>query len=343
MQETLSTLSGNFALVDVRRVRMGSEPILMAGILAAGNFAGIGATAPVAASQTLTSNNTNVSNNDYVDIDGVRYTYKTALTASTTAYEVLIGADADASHLNLARALNGSGSPGTHYGSLTPVNKRVAASETITAHVLTVSAKEPGAWGNGIKVSKSAATLTWGSTTLANGADAKLNVTATVASIAASEVHIGEVSTPADVISVTPVVEATALDAGDVVCDSTTITNAVRVSGGQAVLQSLTVIDKADQGAALDVYIMDTTGLTFGTLDAAPSISDTDAEKILAVIPIASGDWKDVGGAKVANLSGLSRVVEAASGRNLAFAVTTSGTPTYGAATALVFRFGFLW
>src|SRR5687768_6465192 len=55
----------------------------------------------------------------------------------------------------------------------------------------------------------------------------------------------------ADVITITPVVEASALDAGDVVFDVATITNAAKVSGGTVTLDSIVVIDKADQKAQL--------------------------------------------------------------------------------------------
>lgn len=57
-----------------------------------------------AATGTLTSDNTNVSNNDTVTINGRVYTFKTTLTGA--ADEVLIGADADASLTNLKNLIN---------------------------------------------------------------------------------------------------------------------------------------------------------------------------------------------------------------------------------------------
>lgn len=323
----LSTLQGFSISLGGAAVPMAAQPVLMAGILPTGNPGAMGLTPAVAASAVLTSNNTNVSNNDPVVVDGVTYTYKTTLTAATTAFEVLIGADADASLLNLSKAVNRNGAAGTDYGSETPLHPRAGASLSVTAHALTFTAKAAGSAGNGIKVSTTAATLSWSASTLQGGDDPKLNV-----------------ATAADLITVVPVCDTSAYTAGDVLFDTTAIPNAVRTSGGQAVLQTLTVIDKDDQAAAdMVIYIFDTgSSLTFGTANAAPSISDANAAKLVGVVSIASADWKDLGGAKVANVRGLGIVCESSNGRELGFAATTGGTPTQ-TASGLVFRFGFLW
>lgn len=159
--------------------------------------------------------------------------------------------------------------------------------------------------------------------------------------IPSGELHIGEVSTPADVVSLVPVLDTGAYGDGDVLFATTAIPNAVRVTGGQAVLQSLALIDKADNGAAIDLYFFDS-NVALGTFNVAPSISDANALKLLGVISIGTGDYKDVGGAKVATLRGLGLLLEAASGRNLYVAATVAGTPTF-AADDITIRFGFLW
>lgn len=86
----------------------------------------------------LTSNNTNVSDGNTVKIGEKVYTFKTALTP--TEGEVLIGADADASILNLARAINHTGTPGTDY-QCAASHPAVSSSAAVTAHTITVTAK----------------------------------------------------------------------------------------------------------------------------------------------------------------------------------------------------------
>jgi hypothetical protein len=119
----------------------------------------------ISATATLTSNNTNVSANDTVTIGGKVYTFVSPV--GTTEGNVLIGADADASLLNLIRAINHSGTPDTDY-KCAAANANVTAAASVTAHAFVVSSiVVPGLSGNEITISKSAVTLTWSpSTTL---------------------------------------------------------------------------------------------------------------------------------------------------------------------------------
>lgn len=122
------------------------------------------------ATGTLTSNNTNVSNNDTVTIGSTTYTFKSALTP--TAGEVLIGADADASLLNLIRAINHTGTPGTDYANLgvtAVANTQVSAAASVTAHAFAVTALSAGLAGNSIATTDNAVTLSWGAATLSGG------------------------------------------------------------------------------------------------------------------------------------------------------------------------------
>jgi hypothetical protein len=120
----------------------------------------------VKATGTLTSNNTNVSNNDTVTIGTKTYTFKTALTP--TEGEVLIGGSADASLLNLIRAINHSGTAGTDY-SVAVANTQVTAATSVTSHTFAVTAIVGGTGGNSIASTETAATLSWGATALAGG------------------------------------------------------------------------------------------------------------------------------------------------------------------------------
>jgi hypothetical protein len=145
----------------------------------------------------------------------------------------------------------------------------------------------------------------------------------------------------ATVIAVTPVVDASALDANDTVFDATAITNAARVSGLGATLMAIDVVCQADQKAQLTFYFFDAS-VTFGTSDAAPGLSDADALKYLGHVDIAAADYDELGGVSVAQARNLSIPMLPASGTSLYVAATTTGTPTYGAADALKLRFHFL-
>lgn len=122
-----------------------------------------------AAVGTLTSNNTNVSDGDTVTIGSEVYTFKTTLTP--TEGQVLIGGSADASLLNLIRAINHSGTSGTDYSNAV-ADTLVTAATSVTSHAFVVTAKIPGAGGNSIASTEtdgSTSRLGWGASTLASG------------------------------------------------------------------------------------------------------------------------------------------------------------------------------
>ena len=120
-----------------------------------------------------------------------------------------------------------------------------------------------------------------------------------------------------DIITVTPTlnVDTDGGDDGtqdnDVMFDYTEIPNAVAVPGGSAIIQSITLLDKDDLGAAIDLVFADAdTGL--GTLDAAVSDDDAGAEGILGYTSITS--YFDGVAWQVASKNNLGMVVKAATG-----------------------------
>lgn len=109
------------------------------------------------ATGTVTSNGTNVSNNDTVTIGGKVYTFKTTLTPAEG--EILIGATATDSLTNLSRAINNSGgTPGTDY-QVAAESAWVTCSAVVSL-VITLTSIGPGTAGNSTTLAKSAATLT---------------------------------------------------------------------------------------------------------------------------------------------------------------------------------------
>lgn len=121
------------------------------------------------ATSTLTSTNTIPANNSTVTIGTKVYTFKTTL--GTTDGNVLAVTDADTSLLNLIRAINFSGTPGTDYvGSA--ANTQVTAATSVTTHAFVITARASGTGGNAIATTSSTSPdshATWTSTVMAGG------------------------------------------------------------------------------------------------------------------------------------------------------------------------------
>lgn len=125
------------------------------------------------ATSTLTSTGV-FSNGETVWIDTglnfVQYTFRTALSAPSVPYEVLIGADQTASHLNLLNAINRGPGEGVTYSSNLPHPTVIATSSTGTTTV--IQAKESGGAGNLIPTSETCANASWSGTTMGGGSAA---------------------------------------------------------------------------------------------------------------------------------------------------------------------------
>ena len=98
---------------------------LVAGLLVPAQY---GATAGVATGE-LTFAGVGIAD-ETITIGNKVYTLKAAPT--TLANEVLIGATAAATAANLIAAINGTGTPGTQYGSLTTPHTQVSAAQGST-------------------------------------------------------------------------------------------------------------------------------------------------------------------------------------------------------------------
>lgn len=134
---------------------------------------------------------------------------------------------------------------------------------------------------------------------------------------------------------------------GDVMADTQVITNAVRTEGGRAVLQSITVLDKDDQGQTFDLVFLNA-AQSLGAENGAPNITDANAEAIIALggasnpLRIAAADYIDLVNCKIATKTGLGVLLEAAAGsRDLYLGTILRGAATYTAAGVRI-RLGLL-
>lgn len=148
---------------------------------------------------------------------------------------------------------------------------------------------------------------------------------------------------PYTVITVTPtVLNNDAYDASDLLFDSAEIAGAVRTVGGCAFLESVTLLDKADQKVALNLVFANA-ATDFGTLDSAPDPDDTECATVVGIVPVAVADYVDLGGAAVATVKNLHLLLKAGAATTSLWVagINGAGTPTYTTG-ALVLQLGFL-
>jgi hypothetical protein len=165
--------------------------------------------------------------------------------------------------------------------------------------------------------------------------------TASVA-LTATEVHAGEVGGRTRIITPVTTVSLTAYTAGDVIGGALTLTNAVRITSGTGVLQSLQLFDAANQKPTGTILLFDASLAGTYADNAAPTWNTADFAKCLGAFPVAASDWVTVNGRAVATVRGVNLAVAANGSQNLYALFIASSTPTFAATGDLRLRFGFL-
>lgn len=181
-------------------------------------------------------------------------------------------------------------------------------------------------------------TSSWSGIALLKGLYAKLGEVI----LGAGSAHIGQVGSPADVISVTPTIDTNAYTSGDAVGGKQTITSAMRESGGKAVLESITVQDKGNQKAALTILFFDADPTAATITNNAAFVFSTDISKVVGRVNITAADYETIDSKAIACVKAIGLEMKASGSANLFAAVVTTGTPTYVSASDLTFKYGFL-
>jgi len=136
-------------------------------------------------------------------------------------------------------------------------------------------------------------------------------------------------------LTFTPVLDTGIYGANDTLF-ATIVAGELPNAGARCFLRSVIVHDKDDEGPQMTLWFL-RSNVVFGVVNEAPSISDANSLFITGSLAIAAADFVDMGGAKVAVKQDLWIPLEAADGTaNVYVAATTTGTPTYTAATDLV-------
>lgn len=143
-------------------------------------------------------------------------------------------------------------------------------------------------------------------------------------------------------VDVTLSTDTAAYASGDLIADAQIVASCVRSDDAAGALHSIMVIDEDDQKAAFTIYLASASA-SWGTENAAPSISDANARTILGFVDVATADYKDLGGVSVAFKGAVGMAIKPASGTDDVYVavVNGSGAPIF-TATGLKLRLGFL-
>jgi hypothetical protein len=132
-----------------------------------------------------------------------------------------------------------------------------------------------------------------------------------------------------------------ALTAGDVAAATQVVAACTAANDAPGILQSMVVIDPDDQGANLKIVFF-SANTTLGTEESAPDIDDTEVQTVLGIVDVATTDYVDLGGSKVATKLNLGLPILPATGTDdIYVAIMAVATPTF-AGGHIYLRLGFM-
>ena len=140
------------------------------------------------------------------------------------------------------------------------------------------------------------------------------------------------------VVGVTLSLDTSEYVTGDVLADTQAIASAA-LPNGVSELTSIVLLDKDDQGVALDLLFLKS-NTSIGTENAALSITDAVASEIVGFVVVAGGDYVDLANSKIVTKGDVGILMKPTSGTALYVAAVSRGTATYTAA-GIVLQLGF--
>lgn len=133
------------------------------------------------------------------------------------------------------------------------------------------------------------------------------------------------------IVDFVPTLDTSAYAAGDVLFDRAVLDIGNYANPGQNAVQkirgrilSVGVLDKDDQGVAMDLYFLKA-DVSMGAVNAAPSITDANAEHVIGFVTATAS--KDLGGCRFGQADCDIRF--AITGESLYLAGVTQGAPTH--------------
>ncbi len=143
------------------------------------------------------------------------------------------------------------------------------------------------------------------------------------------------------VISVTPTVSASPdYQANDQVGGVQTLTDAA-IAGRATKLISLSVLDKAAQGAALQIVFCTALPTLASGDNEAFDLTDANMAKCKGHVAIGTGDYQASASNTLASVKGINLILESGNAGIIYAVAKTTGTPNLGATDDLVFTYAF--
>lgn len=143
-----------------------------------------------------------------------------------------------------------------------------------------------------------------------------------------------------NIVSITPVCDAAAYTANDVLFDSTEVAGAVRVSGGRSELVSILLLDEDDNTAATITLYFLRSNVSIGTINNAISVTDANAREIIGAVKLATSEYSDMVNSQIACKVNVGLMIEPTTGTSIWVAASTAGTPTQ-TASGIKLQLGF--
>jgi hypothetical protein len=144
-----------------------------------------------------------------------------------------------------------------------------------------------------------------------------------------------------DVVDVPLVLDTSAYADGDVLAIPQEVTGVGTKSGSRFALHSIIALDEDDQNQPFDLVFFNASA-ELGTINAAVSISDADARKIIGYVEMTTAESRDLVNSRLFVASGIGQVMALASSTNsLWVGAISRGTGTY-TASGIRLKLGFV-
>lgn len=135
-----------------------------------------------------------------------------------------------------------------------------------------------------------------------------------------------------DIIDATLSLDTSIYADGDVLAATQEVTDFFPFKNAARKLTSVHLLDEDDQGVALDLVFFNA-NVALGTENSAPNITDANARSCLGFLSIATTDYIDLGGSRIAVVRGRDLILKSVADSTSLYiaAITRGGTPTYTA------------
>jgi hypothetical protein len=269
---------------------------------------------PAQATGVLTSDNTNVANNETVTIGSRVYTFKTTLTGA--ADEVLIGADADASLTNLLTLINSGRAAVAATAVLTSDNTNPTNNDTVTIGAKTYTFK------TALTEVKASGTLTSDNTNVTDGDTVTIgNVTYTFKTTISPYAYLP------NIVKIGADADTTLANLADAINAANTV--GVAYSNG-------TVANPDISSSAVSAHALTLTALSIGTAGNSLALSETSSHLSVSGATLSGGAAATanqvlIGTDANTSLANLKAAVNAASGAGTTYATGTTANATISA------------